>query len=565
VPKDFLAERGFPRLAVRSRLQQLYRACIANLETVQYKAGGKPYKKAQAIRSIEGVLERHSPLLRADFWSASQCYSVHRMICDKVRTIMKDVPSAGATNRGWVRIARRSIGLCMLAAACYAAAGVLPPQITNPNAAMAHPPPDCHIGAYRLSDDSIVDIAPEDNDTLRWRRFDGTTGALHKAITGAWTSTSGWTNRIDGKSVSFSQCDKGLIEFAGVRGKRIAFKIRETTFHSRGTALAGRLVMPLGRSKVPVVILLSGSEQASALDTLFLQRLLPAYGVGAFVYDKRGTGRSAGTYTSDFSLLADDAVAAMREARRLAGSGLTRIGYQGGSQGGWVAPIAANRAHVDFVIVCYGLAVSVIDEDQEEVDIEMREKGYSPAEIAQALEVARAAEAVIASHFSKGFTELDIMRTKYGSAPWYKDLHGNYTYLLLPYSETQLRELGRTGLSWTSSIPFYYDPMPTLRAGTVPQLWILGGEDYEAPSAETRRRVKTLIAADRPFTLAYYPNAEHTLTLFDVAGDGTRISTRYAPGYFKLVRDFARDGKLRSTYGDAELTKPHTRNQARTD
>src|SRR2546430_12495624 len=57
--------------------------------------------------------------------------------------------------------------------------------------------------------------------------------------------------------------------------------------------------------------------------------------------------------------------------------------YWGGSQGGWVAPLAANRARVDFVIVAFGLAVSVIDEDRQEVAIEMREKGHSPAEIAQ--------------------------------------------------------------------------------------------------------------------------------------------------------------------------------------
>jgi uncharacterized protein len=477
---------------------------------------------------------------------------------------MKAVPSAGSVNRGWVRVALRSLGLCALAARCYSAVSA-PPHITNPNAPTARPVSECHIGAYLLSDASVVDIAPSYGDTLRWRRFDGTTGALHKTVTGVWTSTTGWTDRGDGKSVSFKECDEGSIEFDGLRGQRIDFNARETTFHSRGTALAGRLVMPLGSDRVPVVVLVHGSEQDSALETFFLQRLLPANGVGVFVYDKRGTGRSAGTYTQDFSLLADDAVAAMREARRLAGSRLTRIGYHGGSQGGWVAPIAANRARVDFVIVCYGLAVSVIDEDRQEVEIEMREKGHSPAEIAQALEVARAAEVVIASHFTEGFAELDAMRTKYRGASWYADLHGNYTYLLLQYSEAQLRELGGTELSWTRSTPFYYDPMPTLRAATVPQLWILGGEDFEAPSAETSRRIKALIAADHPFTLAYYPNAEHGLTLFDLSADGTRISTRYAPGYFELIRDFARDGQLTGTYGDAELTKPHTRNRPRTD
>ena len=115
----------------------------------------------------------------------------------------------------------------------------------------------------------------------------------------------------------------------------------------------------------------------------------------------------------DFNLLAEDAVAAMREAKRLAGRRAGRIGYQAGSQGGWVAPLAANRAHVDFVIVCFGLAVSVIDEDQQEVEIEMREKGHSSKEIASALEVARAAENVFASGFTEGFGEFDAVRAKY--------------------------------------------------------------------------------------------------------------------------------------------------------
>jgi len=417
-------------------------------------------------------------------------------------------------------------------------------------------PSNCHIGSYRLSDDSVVDIAASADDTLRWRRFDGTTGELKESTEGRWTSTSGWTSRKDGGSVSFGECNKGTIEFDSLRGGRIAFDVHQTTFHGGGTALAGRLVLPKGQRRVPVVVLLHGSEQDSGLNTLFLQRLLPSQGVGAFVYDKRGTGRSAGTYTQNFDVLADDAVAAMREARRLAGSRLTRIGYWGGSQGGWVGPIAANRAPVDFVIVAYGLAVSMIDEDQQEVEIEMREKGRSPVEIAQALEVAHAAEVVFASHFTQGFAEFDAVRTKYRNAPWYKDLHGNYAYLLLPYSEAQLRELGRTELSWTRNTPFDYDPMPTLRTATVPQLWILGGEDYEAPSAETSRRIKELIAADRPFTLAYYPNAEHGMTLFELNAAGDRTSTRWCPGYFALLRDFAIKGQVTGTYGDAQLTQP---------
>ena len=413
---------------------------------------------------------------------------------------------------------------------------------------------DCHIGTYRLPDGGMVDIAPSDGTTLRWRRFDGTTGALTGKAGGLWTSSYGWTGRPDGHSVRFSACKTGRISFDGVEGRRVRFNVIDTTFTSHGVTLAGRLILPKGAAVVPVVVLVHGAEHDSAREFYALQRMLPAEGVGAFVFDKRGTGGSGGSYSQDFNLLADDAVAAMREAKRLSGRRAGRIGYQGGSQGGWVAPLAANRAHVDFVIVCFGLAVSVIDEDQEEVEIEMREKGHTPAEIASALEVARAAETIFASGFTDGFAAFDAARAKYRDAPWFKDLHGNYTYFFLPYSESQLREMAPK-FQWGT--PFHYDPMPTLRSDTTPQLWISGGEDYEAPSAETSRRIKSLIADGLPFTLAVYPQAEHGMTLFEIAADsGTRLSTRYAPGYFGMIRDFARNGGLQGAYGDAELTSP---------
>jgi dienelactone hydrolase len=414
--------------------------------------------------------------------------------------------------------------------------------------------PDCHVGSYRLADGTLVDVAPSDDGTLRWRQLDGATGALHPTTTGAWTSTVGWTDRADGKAVSFSACSQGRIDFGGISGQRIALEVRETTFKSHGATLAARLVMPPGKEAVPIVVLLHGAEHVSALSDYFLQRMLPAEGVGVFLYDKRGTGRSEGTYTQDYSLLGDDAVAALRKARQLAGPRAGRIGYQAGSQGGWVAPIAANRTAVDFVIVCFGLAVNVIDEDQEAVELQMREKGYPPEVIADALQVASAAESVFENDFKAGFTKLDEMRARFGSAPWYKDVRGDYAYFVLQqHSDAELRALA-PDFDWHT--PFHYDPMPVLRADKAPQLWILGGEDYEAPSAETSRRIRSLIKDGLPFTLVVYPGAEHGMTLFEAGADGSRTSTRYAPGYFRMIRDFARDGTLHGSYGDSEVTTP---------
>ncbi len=83
-----------------------------------------------------------------------------------------------------------------------------------------------------------------------------------------------------------------------------------------------------------------------------------------------------------------------------------------------------------------------------------------------------------------------------------------------------------------AATPVQYDPMPVLRVSTTPQLWILGRDDLDAPSAETSRRIQSLIAEGKDFVLAVYLGAEHGMTLYELDAEGERVSTRYARGYF---------------------------------
>jgi hypothetical protein len=46
------------------------------------------------------------------------------------------------------------------------------------------------------------------------------------------------------------------------------------------------------------------------------------------------------------------------------------------------------------------------------------------------------------------------------------------------------------------------------------------------------------------------------MTEYEVAPDGERVSTRYAPGYFAMMRDFARTGQLSGTYGSSMIVGP---------
>jgi hypothetical protein len=428
----------------------------------------------------------------------------------------------------------------LLSAACIAAGAAEQKQA------------DCHIGTYRFADGAAVDIGAGEEDKLRWRRTDGTTGELTHASEGSWTSTLGWTGRSDGIHVVFADCASGTIRFDGKEGTRIAFGVAEMRFAVEDAELAGRLIMPKGAGAVPIVVLIHGSEHDSAREYNSQQRLFPSAGIGAFVYDKRGTGGSTGLYTQDYLTLAVDAIAAMREARHLAGHRAGRIGYFGASQGGWVAPLAARIEPVDFVLVGFGLAISPLQEDRSAIALDVTRHGYGADVMAKAMQIADATAAILTSNFQDGYDQLDAVRKRYGSEPWFHDIHGNVTWALLEKSPDELRVLGP---KLFAGVPLHYDPQPVLRNLTTPQLWILGEDDVDAPSAETVRRLRALSSAGHPISIAVFPHAEHGIDEYETAAGGQRLSTRQPDGYFRMMRDFIFGKPLESAYGTATLTR----------
>lgn len=410
---------------------------------------------------------------------------------------------------------------------------------------------DCVSDYYTLADGSGVDIARSDGDHFRWRRPDGTTGLLSKKDDGLWYSTLGWTGRSDGVVVDMSGCADGQIRFNGYDGKRLNLVETESQFAVDGADLAGRLVLPVGTSTVPVVVLVHGSEDSSALASYALQRLLPAQGIGVFVYDKRGTGSSTGTFTHDIHQLARDAVAASRVARSMAGERAGRIGYYGTSQGGWTAPLAAEIEPVDFVIVGYGLAVTPFDEDNEAIELDMSRHGFGAEETAKALEIGAAAQEIIRSGFVSGYSELHALVAKYRQEPWFTHLRGNVTGIVINLSEADLRELGP--LAFAGVRPDY-DPMPVLRNLDIGQLWILGAQDIDAPYMETYRRLMHLRQTGRPISLVVYPDVEHQLYAFE-STNSVRLSTRQPASLQRLIATFARGEALDPCYDNA-LVEP---------
>ncbi|BDU18443.1 alpha/beta hydrolase family protein [Lysobacter auxotrophicus] len=412
----------------------------------------------------------------------------------------------------------------------------------------------CHVGVYRLDDGRLVDIAPMSEPGLRWRAMDGRTGKIVQDAAGNWSGTVGWSDHADKTPVSLGTCEKPAMTFEGQRGTKLEFEAVETRFQGNGETLAGRLVMPPGDGPVPIAVMVHGSEGYSARTFNAFQRIFPAQGIGVFVYDKRGSGDSTGRYTQDFHLLADDAAAALKEARRLAGKRAGRVGFSGGSQAGWIEPLAAQRSDPDFVAVSYGLADSPLAEDRDQVQLDLIKAGFSGDALAKAREVTDATGEVIASGFKDGYDRLEALKAKYGKEPWWGAMQGEFTGDIVRHSPTMLRLVGPfhdEGTTWR------HDPMPPLRAVKVPLLWILAGADKEAPPEETRRRLLSVAKTNPNVEVVEFPGTDHGIIEFETAADGERTSLRYADGYYAMLVDWIRDGALKPVaYGNAERLAP---------
>lgn len=134
----------------------------------------------------------------------------------------------------------------------------------------------------------------------------------------------------------------------------------------------------------PGVVLIPGAGAATRDTLLGEARTLAAAGVAAIVYDKRKHGYTA--LRRDYRVLADDAVRASDVLRAAPGVDAARIGLLGWSEGGWVAPTAAQRAPESFAFVA--LASAPIVSPLEQVVWAVRRAVGGPAWLERTLTAA---------------------------------------------------------------------------------------------------------------------------------------------------------------------------------
>ncbi|HEY9421399.1 MAG TPA: alpha/beta fold hydrolase, partial [Thermoanaerobaculia bacterium] len=320
--------------------------------------------------------------------------------------------------------------------------------------------------------------------------------------------------------------------------ERLPLRERTVTFRSGDVELFGKLVLPEGEGPHPAVVVAHGSEATAASQYYHEPYLLAPQGIATFVFDKRGTGRSQGRYGMDFPVLAGDVLAAVEWLRKQPGIDPERVGLTGYSQGGWIAPLAASRSNgaVKFVLVGYGMAEPPSEEDRWETLAELRAKGYGEEEIGKANEVIRAVEEILRTELKDGWRTLGQLEKKYAKEPWLRQMSG-MPGAFLRYPHWLLRVLAPSRLPPVRA--WFYDPIPVLSTLDVPMLWLIGGQDLEAPPEVTIQRLTELRAQGRPVELKVFPTADHGILEFETK-EGERVYTGYSPDYFQTAINWLR-------------------------
>ena len=236
--------------------------------------------------------------------------------------------------------------------------------------------------------------------------------------------------------------------------RRLGLRQTDARITAGEVELAATITEPATPGQHPGIVIVHGSERGTRILYGIWVNYYASLGFTVLAYDKRGAGDSGGRYpgelatTQNLNVYAADAAACLRYLSSWPGVDPRRVGFHGGSQGGWTVPLAIRAVPATaFAVLASAPAVSV---DQQ--------------------------------------------------GTWAGYTNGSRQWRAAPQSEID------AGFQ-TPSVG--YDPGPVLAATKTPILWLNGELDGQVP---TRLNTQVLNRLGRPnFESIVFPGTGHSL------------------------------------------------------
>lgn len=238
-----------------------------------------------------------------------------------------------------------------------------------------------------------------------------------------------------------------------------SIKTQDIVFQSQGINLAGTVFEP--QNSHAALVIVHGSDRVPRMNEF--AKLLAKNGISVLTYDKRGVGKSGGTYAgpevgtnnisvANLNLLADDASAAVNTLHERNTN--LPIGLIGFSQAGWIIPLAANKnSLVEYMVLFSCPTITTLEQ--------LRFQFYTNGR----------------TDFWENHTEADV-REHIKNAP------DRYQFTAT-------------------------DPKITLDKLSIPGLWLFGEKDIQIPVKMGIEHLNTFKAKGKPFEYCLFPSLGH--------------------------------------------------------
>lgn len=326
-------------------------------------------------------------------------------------------------------------------------------------------------------------------------------------------------------SVAASSCHK--------ESELISIREEEVEFGVNGLRMVGTLFVPKKTGAMPAIAITHGSgkdTRSAGFRSLALK--LANEGFVVLIFDKRGVGASEGTYqeTPDMSIPAGDLNAAVGLLKQRKEVDPNRIGVYGHSQGGYVAPLAASRASVAFLVVACGGGVSLRETVLYSYSNDLRNQGYSTVHINEAIDFGRRLFTYLstATNYAAADAEYNVAVTK----PWFPFFRGMGFGDRLPPPSM----LTQPVFDFFRHIA--YDPMADLESLQIPTLVMLAGKDLSVPTESCREKWQEAFAHSGRIallTIVVLPDEDH----YDFVRSGS--SVEYKSSFFNPLQKWLDD------------------------
>ncbi|RPD39570.1 alpha/beta hydrolase family protein [Chitinophaga barathri] len=302
----------------------------------------------------------------------------------------------------------------------------------------------------------------------------------------------------------------------------------EKEFQNGNVHLCGTLYLPGGPKPVPCVIVFHSASSATQDLPLYqhLKELLPALGYAVFIYDRRGSGKSAGKRAgADFNTLADDGLAALRMLAADKRINARKIGFWGLSQGGWLSVLAASRSRQVAFAISISAPLTAPDVQMNfAVGNILRVKGFRDEDIGAAIRTRIAVD-----DFMRGKGDrlaVERMLADAVKKPWFK-----YCYIS-PMLDDPVHS------QWAKEIAL--DPIATLERVSCPVLILFGANDPWVPVKISTALLGKMADKKANLTYAVIAGANHEMATNVAAGQELNPSNATAfapdsPSYFGLL------------------------------